>query len=169
MSFASECRFRNDVSRSSKRSGSGFCMLYDVCLPCMLYDLYLPMARWLRSALADAVETVPCVLAANARVHAQSVMGELRRRHGSGLAGEFWGIDGTSGNIADMRTLQIVEPARAKQRTVAAAVAAVISLLRIDMVIVHRPLSHSLEAAKRVQANSAQDARKTKKPDCHTV
>lgn len=67
-------------------------------------------------ALAYALEIIPRTLAQNCGADIVRVLTELRAKHAAGGAdGKFFGINGNTGKMTDMRTLQIWEPLSVKQ------------------------------------------------------
>ena len=85
-------------------------------------------------AFAESLETVPTTLAENAGFDPIDVLVELRSKHER--AGNPWfGIDVFSGDVKDMRKLNILEPLRVKQQVIKSASEAASMILRIDDVI----------------------------------
>ena len=83
---------------------------------------------------AEALEAVPTTLAENAGLDPIDVLVELRSKHEK--AGNPWyGIDVYSGQVRDMRKLNVLEPVRVKQQVVKSASEAASMILRIDDVI----------------------------------
>jgi thermosome len=85
-------------------------------------------------AFAESLETVPTTLAENAGFDPIDVLVELRSKHER--AGSPWfGIDVFSGDVKDMRKLNVLEPLRVKQQVIKSASEAASMILRIDDVI----------------------------------
>ena len=85
-------------------------------------------------AFAESLETVPTTLAENAGFDPIDVLVQLRSKHER--AGSPWfGIDVFSGDVKDMRKLNVLEPLRVKQQVVKSASEAASMILRIDDVI----------------------------------
>jgi len=85
-------------------------------------------------AFAESLETVPTTLAENAGFDPIDVLVELRSKHER--AGNPWfGIDVFSGDVKDMRKLNVLEPLRVKQQVIKSASEAASMILRIDDVI----------------------------------
>ena len=61
-------------------------------------------------------------------------MTELRAKHSSG-EGLYFGIDGNTGKIADMREANIWDPLAVKQQTFKTSIEAACMLLRIDDIV----------------------------------
>lgn len=88
-------------------------------------------------AVASALEVVPRTLAENCGAKVIRVLTALRAKHsgGGGEEAAFWGIDGRSGEVVDMRTLGVWEPLIVKTQTMKTAVEAAAMLLRIDDIV----------------------------------
>jgi len=88
-------------------------------------------------AVASALEVVPRTLAENCGAKVIRVLTALRAKHagGGGEDAVFWGIDGRSGVVVDMRTLGVWEPLIVKTQTMKTAVEAAAMLLRIDDIV----------------------------------
>jgi thermosome len=85
-------------------------------------------------AFAESLETIPTTLAENAGFDPIDVLVELRSKHER--AGSPWfGIDVFSGDVKDMRKLNVLEPLRVKQQVIKSASEAASMILRIDDVI----------------------------------
>ncbi|HZY47250.1 MAG TPA: thermosome subunit beta [Candidatus Bathyarchaeia archaeon] len=85
-------------------------------------------------AFAESLEAVPTTLAENAGFDPIDVLVELRSKHER--AGSPWfGIDVFSGDVRDMRKLNVLEPVRVKQQVIKSASEAASMILRIDDVI----------------------------------
>lgn len=88
-------------------------------------------------AVAAALEVVPRTLAENCGAKVIRVLTALRAKHagGGGQEATFFGIDGRSGEVVDMRTLGVWEPLIVKTQTMKTAVEAAAMLLRIDDIV----------------------------------
>ncbi len=85
-------------------------------------------------AFAESLEAVPTTLAENAGFDPIDVLVELRSKHER--AGSPWfGIDVFTGDVKDMRKLNVLEPSRVKQQVIKSASEAASMILRIDDVI----------------------------------
>lgn len=84
--------------------------------------------------MAYALEIIPRTLAHNCGADVVRVITELRAKHAS-ENGVYYGIDGNTGKIADMRAIDIWEPLIVKQQVFKAAIEASCMLLRIDDVV----------------------------------
>ena len=85
-------------------------------------------------AFAESLETIPTTLAENAGFDPIDVLVQLRSKHER--AGSPWfGIDVFSGDVKDMRKLNVLEPLRVKQQVIKSASEAASMILRIDDVI----------------------------------
>ncbi len=86
---------------------------------------------------ADALETIPAILAQNAGIEPVDAIVELRSRHEKG---EIWaGVEVLSGKITDMYKAGIIEPAIVKKQTIKSATEAAVMILRIDDIIAAAP------------------------------
>jgi T-complex protein 1 subunit gamma len=85
-------------------------------------------------AVADALEVIPRSLAHNCGADVVRVMTDLRARHAA-AGGVNWGIDGSKGNVADVKALGILDTFAVKQQTLRTAVEAAAMLLRIADII----------------------------------
>lgn len=85
-------------------------------------------------AFAEALEAVPTTLAENAGLDPIDVLVELRSKH-ERQGTPWFGIDVYSGQVKDMRKLNVLEPVRVKQQVVKSASEAASMILRIDDVI----------------------------------
>lgn len=80
------------------------------------------------------MECIPRTLAQNCGADVVRVLTELRAKH-TKEDGKFFGIDGNTGKIADMREINIWEPLAVKIQTYKTAIEASCMLLRIDDVV----------------------------------
>ncbi|XP_059490630.1 T-complex protein 1 subunit gamma [Neocloeon triangulifer] len=85
-------------------------------------------------AVAQALEVIPRTLAQNCGANTIRTLTALRAKHVSGES-TTWGINGESGQIADMLELGIWEPLTVKMQTYKTAVETAILLLRIDDIV----------------------------------
>lgn len=82
---------------------------------------------------AEAVESIPLILAENAGLDALDTQVELRAKHGQG---ETWyGVDVRKGGVADLYRANVFEPLAVKEQIVKSATEAANMILRIDDVI----------------------------------
>lgn len=94
------------------------------------------MFQWPYKALASALEVIPRTLAQNCGADVVRVLTELRARHApSDGSGVFWGIDGKTGKIANMKELEIWDPVSVKQQTMKTAIESSCQILRIDDIV----------------------------------
>ncbi|MDG7048194.1 MAG: TCP-1/cpn60 chaperonin family protein [Nitrososphaerota archaeon] len=85
------------------------------------------------SAFADAMESIPLMLAQNAGMDPLDTQVELRAQHAKG---SIWaGVDVYNNRIFDMEKLDVFEPLSVKEQIIKAATEAAIMILRIDDVI----------------------------------
>lgn len=85
-------------------------------------------------AIAYALECIPRTLAQNCGADVVRTLTELRAKH-TKEDGKFFGIDGNTGKMADMREINIWEPLAVKVQTYKTAIEASCMLLRIDDVV----------------------------------
>lgn len=85
-------------------------------------------------AVAAALEIIPKTLADNCGARTIRVITELRAKHAGG-ANKTWGINGMTGELADMTELKIFEPASVKTQTIKTAIESACMLLRIDDIV----------------------------------
>ena len=91
--------------------------------------------QWPFKALASALEVIPRTLAQNCGADVVRVLTELRAKHAQGGDGVYFGIDGNSGKIADMRESNVWDPLAVKQQTFKTAIESACMLLRIDDIV----------------------------------
>lgn len=85
-------------------------------------------------AIAMALEVIPRILTSNCGANVIRTVTDLRARHASG-SGHYWGVNGVTGEIADIRELKIIEPAAVKIQALKTAVEAACMILRVDDVV----------------------------------
>jgi thermosome len=89
-------------------------------------------------AFADALETIPSVLAESAGMDPLDAVMQLRSLHSKGL--KFAGIDVLNGKTADdMISVNVYEPLLVKKQVIKGAAEAAIALLKIDDLIAAAP------------------------------
>jgi T-complex protein 1 subunit gamma len=90
--------------------------------------------QWPFRAVADALEVIPRTLVQNCGGNAIKTLTNLRAKHAS-PEGSSFGIDGLTGNVVDMKTYGVWEPAAVKIQTVKTALEAACLLLRVDDIV----------------------------------
>jgi len=90
--------------------------------------------QWPYAAAGRALEVIPRTLAENCGANVIRVMTQLRTKHLS-LENNTWGIDGTTGKMADMAELGLWEPFAVKVQTLKTAMEAACMILRIDDIV----------------------------------
>jgi len=90
--------------------------------------------QWPYRTIALALEIIPQTLAQNCGADTIRVLTALRAKH-TGGANASWGVNGETGQIADMKELGIYEPVVVKTQTIKTAVEAACLLLRIDDIV----------------------------------
>jgi len=91
------------------------------------------IAKWPYAAIGEALEVIPRTLAQNCGANVIRVMTELRTKQSDGET--TWGVNGTTGEAADMNKLMIWEPYCVKSQTLKTAIEAASLILRIDDVV----------------------------------
>jgi len=87
--------------------------------------------------VADALEVIPRTLAQNCGADVVRRMTELRAKHAACKQGQYssWGINGETGELADMKDIGIWEPWVVKTQSMKTAIESACMLLRIDDVV----------------------------------
>ncbi|KAJ3350513.1 T-complex protein 1 subunit gamma [Allomyces javanicus] len=94
------------------------------------------VAAWPYRAVADALEVIPRTLVQNCGGNAIKTLTTLRAKHAAGTPGaSSFGIDGITGNVVDMQTYGIWEPAAVKVQTLKTALESACLLLRVDDIV----------------------------------
>jgi len=90
--------------------------------------------QWPYRAIAQALEVIPRTLLQNCGSNRIKTLTALRAKHAA-AGNSNWGINGETGEIADMNILGIFEPLAVKLQTYKTAVETAILLLRIDDIV----------------------------------
>jgi len=90
--------------------------------------------KWPYQVAGAALEVIPRTLAQNCGANVIRLMTDLRTKHNL-PDGSTWGVNGTTGNMADMRELAIWEPFCVKTQTFKTAIESACLILRIDDVV----------------------------------
>lgn len=94
------------------------------------------VAKFPYAAIGNAMEVIPRTLAQNCGANVVRLMTDLRTKHLlPGNAGSSWGVNGTTGEMADMKVLKIYEPYCVKTQTLKTALESACMILRIDDVV----------------------------------
>nr|CAD7437823.1 unnamed protein product [Timema bartmani] len=96
------------------------------------------VAQWPYRAVAQALEIIPRTLIQNCGANTIRTLTALRAKHATGVyiaGGTTWGINGETGELADMKNLGVWEPLSVKLQTYKTAVETAILLLRIDDIV----------------------------------
>ena len=91
--------------------------------------------QWPFKALAGALEIIPRTLAMNCGVDVVRTLTELRAKHAKAGEGTYFGIDGNTGKIANMRDADIWDPIAVKQQTFKTSIECACMLIRIDDIV----------------------------------
>jgi len=97
-------------------------------------------------AYADAVETIPMMLAENSGLDPIDIIVSLRSEHERNQP--YCGVDVFSGKIKNMLDLNIVEPVRVKQQVIKSATEAANMILKIDDLIAAKGMDKEPKAPK---------------------
>jgi archaeal chaperonin len=98
-------------------------------------------------SFAEAMEAVPTTLAENAGLDPIDILVELRSKHEKAV-NPWFGVDVFSGEIKDMKKLNVLEPVRVKQQVVKSASEAASMILRIDDVIASKSVEKGTGSGK---------------------
>jgi chaperonin GroEL (HSP60 family) len=85
-------------------------------------------------AYAEALEAIPLTIAENAGLDPVDIIVEIRSKH-ENPANRWYGVNVFSGRVADMTSINIIEPLRVKLQVVKSATELASTILRIDEVI----------------------------------
>jgi chaperonin GroEL (HSP60 family) len=85
-------------------------------------------------AFAEAFESIPMTLAANAGLDPIDIMVDLRAKHEK-PENTWMGVDSVTGKVEDMLKQNVVEPLRTKLQVIRSATEAACMILRIDDVV----------------------------------
>jgi len=90
--------------------------------------------QWPYRAVASALEVIPRTLAQNCGGDTVRLITALRAKHASG-ENKTWGINGNTGELADMKELGVWEPFAVKVQTIKTSIESACMLLRIDDIV----------------------------------
>merc|ERR1719471_2712486 len=94
------------------------------------------VTQWPYKAVATALEIIPRTLAQNCGANTIRTLTALRAKHAQeGEKNVNWGINGQTGEIADMADLGVWEPLAVKLQVYKTAIETAILLLRIDDIV----------------------------------
>jgi len=99
-------------------------------------------------AYADAVESIPMILAENAGIDPIDIMVALRAEH-ERKQSPFYGVDVSSGKVKNMLELNIVEPLRVKQQIIKSSTEAASMILKIDDLIASKGMEKEAKPPKK--------------------
>ena len=92
--------------------------------------------QWPYKAIATALEVIPRTLAQNCGANTIRTLTALRAKHAQEAEKNVnWGINGETGQLADMSELGIWEPLAVKLQVYKTAIETAILLLRIDDIV----------------------------------
>jgi len=92
------------------------------------------VTQWPYKAVAQALEVIPRTLLQNCGVSTIRTMTSLRAKHAVN-GNEHWGINGETGEMADMKDLKVWEPIVVKSQVYKTAIETAILLVRIDDIV----------------------------------
>lgn len=92
------------------------------------------VTQWPYKAVAQALEVIPRTLLQNCGVSTIRTMTSLRAKHAI-KGNEQWGINGETGEMADMKDLKVWEPIVVKSQVYKTAIETAILLVRIDDIV----------------------------------
>ncbi|MEM3730666.1 MAG: thermosome subunit beta [Candidatus Bathyarchaeia archaeon] len=104
-------------------------------------------------AFADAVESIPLILAENAGLDPIDIMVALRAKHESASTPSY-GVDVFSGKVRDMLELNVIEPLRVKQQVIKSATEAANMILKIDDLIAAKGIEKEKEKGPKTPKES---------------
>lgn len=91
--------------------------------------------QWPYKAIVGALEVIPRTLAQNCGANTIRALTALRAKHAAGPENVNWGINGETGELANMDQLGIWEPLAVKLQVYKTAIETAILLLRIDDIV----------------------------------
>jgi len=108
--------------------------------------------QWPYRSVAEAMEVIPRTLIQNCGGNPIKVLTTLRAKHANGE--HSWGINGTSGLVADMKEYGIWEPNAVKVQTIKTAIESACLLLRVDDIVSGTSKkSQGASAQQKIEAN----------------
>ncbi|CAI4232711.1 unnamed protein product [Auanema sp. JU1783] len=91
--------------------------------------------QWPYKAIARALEVIPRTLIQNCGGNTIRQLTALRAKHAQDPNNWTWGIDGTNGELVDMKQLEIWDPLSVRSQVLKTAVETSVMLLRIDDIV----------------------------------
>ncbi|RLG49001.1 MAG: thermosome subunit [Thermoproteota archaeon] len=88
-------------------------------------------------AFANALESIPRILAENAGMDSVDVLVQLRKAHAEGK--DSYGVDPIAGEVADMRQLGVIDTFRGVKNALSAATETAILIIKTDDIIAAKP------------------------------
>lgn len=89
------------------------------------------ISKWSYAAIGNALEVIPRTLAQNCGANVIRLLTDIRTKHNS-QGNSTWGVNGSTGEIADMNKLMIWEPFCVKTQTLKTSIESACMILRID-------------------------------------
>jgi len=93
------------------------------------------VTQWPYQALARALEVIPRTLIQNAGASTLRQLIALRAKHAQSEEFWTWGVDGETGELTDMKELNIWDPLSVRIQVLKTAVETAVMLLRIDDIV----------------------------------
>jgi T-complex protein 1 subunit gamma len=104
-------------------------------------------------AVSNALTVIPRTLIQNCGSNAIKVLTSLRAKHSEG--NHTFGINGSNGNVIDMKTYGVWEPLVVKSQTLKTAIESACLLLRVDDIVSGVSKKQSSGGAMQSQAPEA--------------
>ncbi|CAF0722067.1 unnamed protein product [Didymodactylos carnosus] len=98
-------------------------------------DFFKGVEKYPYKSVQRALEIIPRTLIQNCGGNVIKQLTALKAKHAQSEENFSWGIDGETGQLADMKTLGIWEPIAVKMQTIKTAIETAILLLRIDDIV----------------------------------
>jgi T-complex protein 1 subunit gamma len=105
-----------------------------------------------------ALESIPRTLAQNCGTDVVRRLTELRAKHNTDENGKFWGIDGETGQVVDMRERCIWDPIKVKSQVIKTAIESSCMLLRIDDIVSGIQRKKQQQGGPQQQQGNPEDA-----------
>ncbi|KAK3797671.1 hypothetical protein RRG08_054691 [Elysia crispata] len=112
--------------------------------------------QWPYRAISRALEIIPRTLIQNCGANPIRTLTAIRAKHAQ-ANNTSWGIDGTTGQIVDMKSFGVWEPLSVKQQVYKTAIETAILLLRIDDIVSGVKKQDALNAPSSAPAPQASE------------
>ncbi|KAF7493130.1 T-complex protein 1 subunit gamma [Sarcoptes scabiei] len=111
--------------------------------------------QWSYRVIGKSLEVIPRTLIQNCGGDTIRTLTKLRAKHASSEDSKNWGVDGESGELADMSKIGVWEPLVVKSQAYKTAIETAILLLRIDDIISGSKKRETLEKEKQMDRQAA--------------